>query len=157
LHNTAQASLPDTGTNIRIFLTEIALGIRALLLEHFKKFPVNGPGGLMVTKDMTRYTELLRSWDIDASVKGVGGVLEILQEVGNLFVVGPEAVKEKIRAANTLAGTVQGASGAHMTAGEVKAYVLKRDDSGSTEMQSVFTSNLHPDNAFQCLFSGVRF
>ncbi|KAI5296656.1 Exocyst complex component 5 [Ascosphaera acerosa] len=141
VHATAVNALPvtDTNSNTRIFCTEIALGMRSLLLEHFKKFPVNGPGGLMVTKDLTRYIELLRSWDIDASVKGVGGVLEILQDVGNLFVVGPEAVKEKIRAANALAGTAQGASGAYMTAAEVKAYVLKREDSGSVEMQSVFT------------------
>ncbi|KAM5465298.1 Exocyst complex component 5 [Microsporum audouinii] len=154
LHNITLTSLPSSGSNVQVFLTEIALGTRALLLEHFKKFPVNAPGGLMVTKDMTRYTELLRSWNIDESVKGVGGVLDVLLEVGSLFVIGPQALKERVRA-----GTAGGGSGASSGGGsggttggsqsksnaglsvqEVRAYVLRREDSGSAAMQDVFNA-----------------
>src|SRR4051812_12327870 len=97
LHNIARTSLPSSGANIRQFLTEIALGLRGLLLEHFKRFSVSGPGGLMVTKDMTQYTDLLKSWDIDEEVKGPGGALDVLLEVGSLFVIGVEALRERIR------------------------------------------------------------
>lgn len=137
-----------------MFLTEIALGTRALLLEHFKKFPVNAPGGLMVTKDMTRYTELLRSWNIDESVKSVGGILDVLLEVGSLFVIGPQALKERVRAgtAGGGSGTSTGGGGGGTTSGsqsksnagltvqEVRAYVLRREDSGSAAMQDVFNA-----------------
>ncbi|PGG97049.1 hypothetical protein AJ79_09363 [Helicocarpus griseus UAMH5409] len=157
LHNTILISLPSSGSNIKIFLTEIALGIRTLLLEHFKRFPVNGPGGLMVTKDMTRYADLLRSWDIDDAVKGVGGALDVLLEVGSLFVVGPEALRERVRAGTTgtsgrggggsgtsrtggQGSTAQGTAGAGLTVQEVRAYVLRREDSGTVGMQSVFNA-----------------
>lgn len=114
----------------------------------------------MVTKDMTRYTELLRSWDIDEQVKGVGGALDVLLEVGSLFVVGPAALRERVRAnaaggpGGSSGGAGHGAGGAGAGGGgggnqgqawslsvqEVRAYVLKREDSGSVGMQSVFNS-----------------
>ncbi|KAK2741776.1 Exocyst complex component 5 [Myotisia sp. PD_48] len=164
LHGLTLSSFPSGGTNIRIFLTEIALGTRALLLEHFKKFYVNAPGGLMITKDMTRYTELLRSWDIDENVKAVGGALDVLLEVGNLFVIGPQALRERVRAGTAVGNTrnatsragvlatgstvaaaaggsgVPGKSGTMLSVQEVRSYVLRREDSGSVEMQSVFNS-----------------
>ncbi|TPX24987.1 Exocyst complex component 5 [Coccidioides immitis] len=149
LHSVALNSLPSSGSNVKTFLTEIALGTRALLLEHFKKFPVNGPGGLMVTKDMTRYTELLRSWHIDEGVKGIGGALDVLLEVGSLFVVGPEALRERIRAGTTGGSgggggggtnTSQGKSNVALSVQEVRAYVLRREDSGTVGMQSVLNS-----------------
>ncbi|KAK2834924.1 hypothetical protein FQN49_006780 [Arthroderma sp. PD_2] len=154
LHNITLTSLPSSGSNVRVFLTEIALGTRALLLEHFKKFTVNAPGGLMVTKDMTRYTELVRSWNIDESVKGVGGVLDVLLEVGSLFVIGPQALKERVRAGTAggssgasggggsggTAGGSQGKSNAGLSVQEVRAYVLRREDSGSVAMQDVFNA-----------------
>ncbi|KAK2806985.1 Exocyst complex component 5 [Onygenales sp. PD_10] len=167
LHTTTRTSLPPSGSNTKIFLTEIALGVRSLLLEHFKRFPVNAAGGLMVTKDMTRYADILRSWDIDEAVKGVGGALDVLLEVGSLFVVGPEALRERVRAGTTGGGGRAGGAGgpgggrgasgsggggaggggaSQVTAGaglsvqEVRAYVLKREDSGSLGMQSVFSA-----------------
>ncbi|KAL1994683.1 hypothetical protein VTN49DRAFT_2153 [Thermomyces lanuginosus] len=159
-HNTLQTSLPPGGTNIQGILTEVALGIRSQLLEHFKKFPVNGPGGLMVTKDMTRYVNLLKSWDLDEEVKAVGGVLDVLLEVGSLFVVGPEALREKLRGGQA-SGTTGGRGSSHGAGGqanqggsaadaaakgvglsvqEVRAYVLRRDDSNSVAMQHVLNS-----------------
>lgn len=101
----------------------------------------------MVTKDMTRYTELLRSWNIDERVKGVGGALDVLLEVGSLFVVGPEALRERIRAGTTggsgggsNAGASQGKSSTALSVQEVRAYVLRREDSGSVGMQSVLNA-----------------
>ena len=44
----------------------------------------------MVTKDISKYIELLRSWDLDPSFNPS---FEVLTEIGNLFVIGPEALK----------------------------------------------------------------
>jgi hypothetical protein len=38
------------GKNLENFLTEVGLGLRTLVLEHFRKFAVNATGGIMVTK-----------------------------------------------------------------------------------------------------------
>ncbi|KAJ6089307.1 hypothetical protein N7467_004523 [Penicillium canescens] len=149
LHNIARTSLPSSGANIRQFLTEIALGLRGLLLEHFKRFSVSGPGGLMVTKDMTQYTDLLKSWDIDEEAKGPGGALDVLLEVGSLFVIGVEALRERIRggaASGTTGGPGSSGRGAgtsqegKLSVQEVRAYVSRREDSNTFAMQSVLNA-----------------
>ncbi|KAJ5963167.1 hypothetical protein N7481_013472 [Penicillium waksmanii] len=162
LHTIAKTTLPKSGANIRQVLTEIAMRTRDLLLEHFKKFPVSGPGGLMVTKDMTQYTDLLRSWDIDTDIKGPGGALDVLLEVGSLFVIGVEALRERIRGGGaTAAGSSQSGSGVSAGSGsasasgssaagqrqevklsvtEVRAYVSRREDSNTLAMQQVLNA-----------------
>jgi hypothetical protein len=106
----------------------------------------------MVTKDMTRYVELLKSWDIDEDLKAMGGVLDVLLEVGSLFVVGPEALREKLRGgaasgttgANTSGATASGDTdtkgGVGLSVQEIRAYVLRREDSNTLAMQSVLNS-----------------
>ena len=131
-------SLPSSGTNLRQLLTEIALGVRSLLLEHFKRFSVNGPGGLLVTKDITQYNYLLKSWDIDEQLKGPSGALDVLLEVGSLFVVGSEALRERVRggAASGNASESPEGLGVH----EVRAYVSRREDSNTPGMQNVLNT-----------------
>lgn len=147
LHNIARTSLPSSGANVRQVLAEIALGTRGLLLEHFKRFPVNGPGGLMVTKDMTQYADLLKSWDIDEETKGPGGALDVLLEVGSLFVIGVEALRERIRGGAASGATGGGASTsgsgrgeAKLSVQEVRAYVSRREDSNTLAMQQVLNA-----------------
>lgn len=150
LHNIARTSLPSSGANVRQVLTEIALGTRELLLEHFKRFAVNGPGGLMVTKDMTQYADLLKSWDIDEETKRPGGALDVLLEVGSLFVIGVEALRERIRG-GAASGATGGGGGGGSTSGsgrgeaklsvqEVRAYVSRREDSNTLAMQQVLNA-----------------
>jgi hypothetical protein len=127
---------------VRQLLSEIALGTRSLLLEHFKRFVVNGHGGLMVTKDMTQYTNLLKSWDIDDQIKGPSGMLDVLLEVGSLFVIGTEALRERVREPeNVTSRRNAGASGRGTEVGlgahEVRAYVSRREDSNTSAMQQV--------------------
>ncbi|KAJ6150745.1 hypothetical protein N7470_007339 [Penicillium chermesinum] len=143
LHNIARTSLPSSGTNVRQVLTEIAMGVRGLLLEHFKRFAVSGPGGLMVTKDMTQYAELLKSWSIDDDAKAPGGALDVLLEVGNLFVIGEEALRERIRggaASGTTGGGGRGNQEAKLSVQEVRAYVSRREDSNTLAMQQVLNT-----------------
>ncbi|KAJ5260509.1 hypothetical protein N7478_012114 [Penicillium angulare] len=147
LHNIARTSLPSSGANVRQVLTEIALGTRGLLLEHFKRFAVSGPGGLMVTKDMTQYADLLKSWDIDEETKAPGGALDVLLEVGSLFVIGVEALRERIRggaASGTTGGSNSSARNpgqeAKLSVQEVRAYVSRREDSNTLAMQQVLNA-----------------
>lgn len=85
----------------------------------------------MVTKDITKYLDLLRSWPLDASFLST---LEILAEIGNLFVIGPEALRERLRA-GAGAGALAGVGKEHL-----RPYVLKREDAGSVGIQSVLNS-----------------
>lgn len=39
-----------SGKNLESFFTEVAVAVHSLLLDHYKKFPVNPTGGLMLTK-----------------------------------------------------------------------------------------------------------
>ncbi|KAI9811420.1 MAG: Exocyst complex component 5 [Thelocarpon impressellum] len=109
------ATMALTGQNLTAFTTELARGILSQLLEHFKRFPVNATGGLMVTKDLAQYTATLRAFDLASPV---ATSLEVLPEIGTLFVVGPEALRERLRSAE---------------AAELKPYVMRRDDLGSID------------------------
>ncbi|KAL9000600.1 MAG: hypothetical protein Q9188_005650, partial [Gyalolechia gomerana] len=80
------------GQNLNSFFLELALGFRSLLFQHFQKFQVNAAGGIMVTKDLTKYIELLRSWELGGEFEAS---VEALTEIGHLFVVGPEALRER--------------------------------------------------------------
>ena len=107
------------------------MGFRSQLLEHYKKFQVNATGALMVTKDLTKYLDLLRSWPLEPSFLSS---LEVLAEIGNLFVIGPEALKERLR------GGAGGGSLAGVGKENLRPYVLRREDAGSVGIQSVLNS-----------------
>ncbi|KAJ4295846.1 Exocyst complex component 5 [Collariella sp. IMI 366227] len=91
------------GPNLEIFASELALAVRRLLFEHFKKFVVNATGGLMVAKDVAKYVATLKEWPV---TKEVEGSLEVLTEVGYLFIIGPEALRERGRNLASTTGSV---------------------------------------------------
>lgn len=101
----------------------------------------------MVTKDMTQYADLLKSWDIDEDTKAPGGALDVLLEVGSLFVIGVEALRERIRG-GAASGTTGGSNSAGRNPGqeaklsvqEVRAYVSRREDSNTLAMQQVLNA-----------------
>ena len=126
VHSKASAALD--GPNLTVFSTELAISIRNLLLEHFRKFNVNAAGGLLVSKDMSKYVELLRGWPLERHVEES---IAILSSVGNLFVVGPEALLERLR---------DGTSGTEISPQEFRTYVSKREDATSVQIQSVLNS-----------------
>lgn len=129
LHNLALTALAPS-PNLTTFLTELALNLRSLLLEHFKKFSVNAAGGIMVTKDISKYIELLRSWELDPSFDPS---FEALTEIGNLFVIGPDALKERLRGKGAMGGGAWEKS-------DLRAYVLRREDVGSVGVQSALSA-----------------
>ena len=128
VYSRASAALEEP--SIGYFSTEVAAGVRALLLEHFRKFNVNAAGGLLVSKDVSKYVETMRGWPLGSPVEAG---LSNLTEVANLFVIGPEAIRERLRAAAN-------ASGLEPTMQELRAYVLKREDSGTVAIQAVLNS-----------------
>ncbi|KAK3062863.1 Exocyst complex component 5, partial [Teratosphaeriaceae sp. CCFEE 6253] len=107
---------------------ELAIGLRGLLLVHFKSYSVSLTGALAVSKDITKYIELLRSWDLPP-----GGVFEpsfeVLTEVANLFVLSPEALRERFRKLGQV-----GTGG--WERGELRPFVLRREDGGSVGVQA---------------------
>ncbi|KAI4122322.1 MAG: hypothetical protein LQ338_005882 [Usnochroma carphineum] len=116
------------GPNLTSFFLEVGIGFRALLFQHFQKFQVNAAGGIMVTKDLTKYIELLRSWELGEEFEGS---VEALTEIGHLFIVGPEALRERVRGK---------ASGGGWERGDLRAFVMRREDVGSVVVQSVLAS-----------------
>lgn len=113
------------GQNLNNFFLELALAFRSLLFQHFQKFQVNAAGGIMVTKDLTKYIELLRSWELGEEFEAS---VEALTEIGHLFVVGPEALRERVR----------GKAGG-WDRGDLRAFVTRREDVGSIGVQSVLS------------------
>ncbi|KAB5536554.1 exocyst complex component Sec10-like protein [Coniochaeta sp. 2T2.1] len=124
------ASQAIDGHNLEVFSTELALAVHRLLFEHFKKFQVNATGGLMVTKDIARYVSTMKEWPV---TKEAEGVIELLTEIGYLFIIGPEALRERSR--NLGSGT--GAPGKKLSKADFKAFVQRREDVSSVGIQSV--------------------
>ncbi|KAH8910913.1 exocyst complex component Sec10 [Coniochaeta sp. PMI_546] len=124
------ASQAIDGHNLEVFSTELALAVHRLLFEHFKKFQVNATGGLMVTKDIARYVSTMKEWPV---TKEAEGVIEVLTEIGYLFIIGPEALRERSRNL----GSGSGASGKKLSKSDFRAFVQRREDAGSVGIQSV--------------------
>ncbi|KAI1857294.1 hypothetical protein JX265_006433 [Neoarthrinium moseri] len=119
------------GANHQAFSTELAVAVQRLLLEHFKKFKVNAAGGLMVTKDIAKYVSTLKGeWDIS---KETEGAVDLLTEIGYLFIIGPEALRERSR--NLASGPSGG--GKRLVKADFKTFVSNREDYRSVGIQSV--------------------
>lgn len=128
LHSRAASSL--SGKVLESFSLELAIGLRTLLLNHFKSFSVSQTGALAVSKDIAKYCELLRGWELPASFKPS---LDVLEEIANIFVIGPEALRDRMR-------NVGGGAGGLLPGVEradLRGFVLKREDAGSVGVQAV--------------------
>ena len=129
-----QAAQAVDGLNAEKFFSELAMAVHGLLFDHFKKFQVNATGGLMVTQDIAKYAATLRDWPL---AKDVAAAVELLTEIGSLFIVGPEALREKSRTLATGAGAASSSSRGKLSKAGFRAFVQRRDDSGSVGIQSV--------------------
>ncbi|RPA93611.1 exocyst complex component Sec10 [Choiromyces venosus 120613-1] len=116
------------GTNLTHFLTEIGHGFRTALLEHLKRHAVNQAGGIMLTKDLAKYQEVVNSWKIPA----VRDSFEIVTEIGTLFVVRPTGVRERMR--DGVLAKVK----PHL----LKPYLSRREDYASAGIEKMVCSYL---------------
>ncbi|KAI1649783.1 exocyst complex component Sec10 [Daldinia loculata] len=123
------------GANLEVFSSELALEIQRLLFDHFKKFKVNATGGLMVTKDIAGYVAALKEWPL---AKDVEVAVELLTEIGYLFIIGPEALRERSR--NLAASSAGPAAAKKLAKADFKAFIQSRDDAKSAGVQSVLSS-----------------
>ena len=129
VHSLANNALAPS-QNLTSLLTEVAINVRSLLLDHFKKFQVSATGGIMLTKDVSKYSELLRSWNLDSSFEPS---MEVLTEIGNIFVIGPDALRERLRGR-------QGAVGGAWDVADLRPYILRREDASSVGVQSALSA-----------------
>ncbi|KAJ3252097.1 Exocyst complex component 5, partial [Borealophlyctis nickersoniae] len=77
------------GENGEIFLTEIGVSFHSMLLDHYKKFTVSHTGGLILSKDLSKYQEVITHFHIPALTTR----FDMLRDLGNLFVVKAESLK----------------------------------------------------------------
>lgn len=126
------ASLTLDGQNLANFLAEVAIALRALLLEHLRKFVVSLTGGLVVSSDVNKYADLVRAWPLKGTAfESEGAGMQILVEVANLFVISPEALRERLRPGV--------ADGGKADVAELKRFVERREDVGSVGVQAVLS------------------
>ncbi|KAK4075478.1 uncharacterized protein Triagg1_4599 [Trichoderma aggressivum f. europaeum] len=126
------ASQAIDGHNAEKFFSELGLVLHSHLFDHFKRFQVNATGGLMVTQDIAKYVATLRAWPL---AKDVETAIEMLTEIGSLFIVGPEALREKVRTLAPGSNSVRG----KLSKADFKAFVEKRDDSGSVGIRGILS------------------
>lgn len=126
------ASAAIDGHNAEKFFSELALVLHSMLFEHFKKFQVNATGGLMVTQDIAKYVTLVREWPL---TKDIAQAIEQLTEIGSLFIVGSEALKEKSRQLAPGQSTSRG----KLSKADFRAFVQRRDDAGSVGIQHILS------------------
>ncbi|KAF9357950.1 Exocyst complex component 5 [Mortierella sp. NVP85] len=74
------------GKNIEMFCTEIGVAFHGMLLEHFKKFSISPMGGVLLSKDIAKYQESVKAWNIPS----LDERFEMLRQLGNVFLVKPE-------------------------------------------------------------------
>jgi hypothetical protein len=125
------ASQTLDGSNLSNFLSELAFGLRAQIFDHLRKFSVSLTGGLIVSKDVTRYTELVRLWPLSGTAFEKSGGMEALVEVAHLFVIGPEALRERLKG---------GGGRSREELSELRRFVERREDSGSVGIQAVLSA-----------------
>jgi exocyst complex component 5 len=127
----AQAEQSFDGVNLRVLLSEVAVGVRSLLLDHFRKWQVSEVGGVVLARDMSRYVDLLKGWKLGDEF---AASLEVLTELASLFVLKPEALKERIRG-EAGAGGLKG-----VRKEDIRPYLLRREDYDSVGMVSLLSS-----------------
>lgn len=121
------------GANFQMFSTELALILQRQLLEHFKKYKVNAAGGLMVTKDISKYVSTLKQgWSLS---KEAEDAVDLLTEIGYLFIIGPEALRERSRNLPT----ENTGSTKKLIKADFKTFVSNREDSKTVGIQSVLS------------------
>jgi hypothetical protein len=130
LHSRASTAL--SGRVLESFCMELAVGLRTLLLQHFKSYQVSLTGALVVSKDITKYIELLRSWELPSSFDPS---LEVLTEIANLFVIGNDALRDRLRNIGAGTGGLPGVERA-----DLRPYILRREDAGSVGVQTVLNA-----------------
>lgn len=129
IHAAAVAALDSE--NLEAFLLEVGSNLKDLLLDHFKRFNVNSPGGLVVSKDIQHYQESIDMW----SVSDLSELFSILHNISNLFTAQPDAIKSLIRGSNL----------SQVKTYMVREYLVRRVDYFTAGINRIFMSSNLPE------------
>ncbi|OWZ69775.1 hypothetical protein AYX14_04824 [Cryptococcus neoformans] len=127
-----------SGKNAEAFLTEIGVSFHTLLLDHYKKFPVNPTGGLMLTKDLASYQDAMASYGIPA----INDRFDMLRQLGNSFIVQPNVLKSYLTESHL----------GHIDARLLRPYLAQRSDysqfSRSLQLDDGLSAGAASDDTF---------
>lgn len=113
------------GANLHNVLVKIGLNVLSQLLEHYKKFPVNSTGGIILTRDVIAYRLAIDHWQIPELSEN----FQLLKEIGNLFTVHPNLINSLVTEGH-LAG---------MKPYAVRHYVSNRTDFKPSYLERFFS------------------
>ncbi|TXT10705.1 hypothetical protein VHUM_02210 [Vanrija humicola] len=79
-----------SGKNAEAVLTEVGVAFHALLLDHYKKYPINQVGGIMLSKDLASYQEAI----VQYGIPPLNDRFDMLRQLGNsFFITKPEELR----------------------------------------------------------------
>ncbi|KAK5961508.1 exocyst subunit SEC10 PWA37_000871 [Arxiozyma heterogenica] len=114
--------------NLNKFLIKIGEILYNMLLVHYSKFPVNSIGGIIVTKDIIGYLNIIELWNIQYLVDK----FSTLRELANLF-----TVKSDLLESLTMEGHLL-----DVDSKIINAYIANRQDSISDNFISTVKNNI---------------
>ncbi|RMZ79806.1 hypothetical protein DV738_g3242, partial [Chaetothyriales sp. CBS 135597] len=135
----AQAEQSFDGANLGALLSEVALGFRSQLLEHFKKYQVSEVGGGRNSGSSGVVSgggvSARSSIDDGGRAQAWKLALDVMTELASVFVLKPEALRERLRA------DAAGSTGLGAVAKEqLRPYLQRRDDYDGVGMQSLMAT-----------------
>lgn len=111
--------------NLRNYLIKIGMNFLNQLLEHYKKFPVNSTGGIILTKDVIRYQSIIDEWKISE----LSEQFQLLKEIANLFTVHPDLINSLVTEGQL----------ANLKPYTIRQYVSKRTDFNPSYIERFFS------------------
>ncbi|WOO82794.1 Exocyst complex component sec10 [Vanrija pseudolonga] len=92
-----------SGKNSEAVLTEVGVAFHALLLDHYKKYPINQVGGIMLSKDLASYQEAI----VQYGIPPLNDRFDMLRQLGNsFFITKPEELRSYLTEPSSHLGRV---------------------------------------------------
>ncbi|AET39259.1 exocyst subunit SEC10 Ecym_4183 [Eremothecium cymbalariae DBVPG len=114
--------------NLESFLIEVGNVLYEKLLDHYKKFQVSSIGGVIVTKDIIGYQNIIEEWGIAE----LDEKFALLRELANLFTVQPDLLESLTNEGRLVS----------MERKIVTEYISRREDFNNDSFRSKFGINL---------------
>lgn len=105
-------------------LVKVGMSLLNQLLEHYKKFPVNSTGGIILTKDVIKYQSIIDHWNIPELSES----FQLLREIVNLFTVHPNLINSLIAEGQLV----------NLKPFTLRQYIIKRTDFNTSYLDKVF-------------------
>lgn len=110
--------------NLKNAQVKVGMNFLNQLLEHYKKFTISSTGGIVLTKEVIRYKEIIDEW----AIAELSENFQLLKEISNLFTVQMELIGSLVSEGQL----------ANLKPYNIKQYVSKRDDYNSGIIERFF-------------------